>query len=300
MMVRGPLLASLLMLAVFAPLHAQAPDPAQLLARMSDSLQSLEYEGTFVYVHDGRVDTVRVSRTFGPEGPVDRLLTLSGDRREVIRERGELRCLTPGGTVTAPAGARYGLLAGEATPLHQLAEHYRFAIAGVDRVAGFEATVVDAVPLDGQRYAYRVWLERASGMLLASILRAPDGAAVEQLAFTQLRLRQAPAHAATPAGSIAGAPALAPSQWTASGLPRGFRLVGRPLAPQGSEHLLYSDGLASVSIYIEAPGDGLVGPSRRGAVNAFGRALADAHVVVVGDLPASTIAGIAASLERAP
>lgn len=302
MSVRGPffagLLAAGLALALAPPASAQAPQPAELLARMADSLQSLEYEGTFVYVHDGRVDAVRVSRTLGPEGPVDRLVTLSGDRREVVREGDELRCLTPGGTVNAVADGRHGLLAPAPDQVRRLAEHYRFAIAGVDRVAGFDATVVDAVPLDGLRYAYRLWLERASGMLLASMLRAPDGAAVEQLAFTELRLRQA---AARDAGGAAAASAAdqAPSRWAAPGLPQGFRLVARPPAPQGSEHLLYSDGLASVSIYIEPPGGALVGPARRGAVNAFGRALADAHVVVVGDLPASTVAGIAASLERA-
>jgi sigma-E factor negative regulatory protein RseB len=301
MSARGPFLAGLLAagLALAPSAQAQAPQPAELLARMADSLQSLEYEGTFVYVHDGRVDAVRVSRTLGPEGPVDRLVTLSGDRREVISERGELRCLTPGGTVNAVADGRHGLLAPAPDQVRRLAEHYRFAIAGADRVAGFDATVVDAVPLDGQRYAYRLWLERASGMLLASMLRAPDGAAVEQLAFTELRLRQAASSDAGAASPATAAPEPAPSRWAASGLPQGFRLVARPPAPQGSEHLLYSDGLASVSIYIEPPGGGLVGPSRRGAVNAYGRALADAHVVVVGDLPARTVAAIAASLERA-
>jgi sigma-E factor negative regulatory protein RseB len=295
------LLSAALSLTAAPPLRAQAPQPAELLARMAESLQSLEYEGTFVYVHDGRVDAVRVSRTLGPEGPVDRLLTLSGDRREVVRERGELRCLTPGGTVSAATDLRRGLLASQPEQLRGLAEHYRFTIAGVDRVAGFDATVLDALPLDAQRYAHRLWLERASGMLLASMLRAPDGAPVEQLAFTELRIRQSTLHGSgTAMADIATAPAApAPSRWAAPGLPPGFRLVARPPAPAGSEHLLYSDGLASVSIYIEPPGGGLLGPSRRGAVNAFGRALADAHVVVIGDLPAPTVAAIAVSLERA-
>jgi sigma-E factor negative regulatory protein RseB len=275
-----------------------AEPPAALLERMSRSLQALEYEGVFVYVHDGRVDAVQVSRSQGGNGPVDRLVTLSGDRREVVREGGEVRCLTPGGTVTAATGPRFALLAPHPAQVGRLGESYRFSIAGVDRVAGFEATVLDAVPVDADRYAYRLWLERGSGMLLASMLRGPGGEAVEQIAFTSLRLRESGlvAQDAAPAA----ADPVAPSGWQVVELPVGFRLIARPIAPAGSEHLLYSDGLASLSVYIEPPGDGLVGAARRGAVNAFGRRLPDAHVVVVGDLPAATIARIAASVRRAP
>lgn len=303
---RGPRAARVLLalaIAAVAPFAAAQPGgqepPAALLERMSRSLQALEYEGVFVYVHDGRVDAVQVTRTQGGNGPVDRLVTLSGDRREVVREGGEVRCLTPGGTVTAATGPRFALLAPDPAQVARLSESYRFSIAGVDRVAGFEATVLDAVPVDANRYAYRLWLERGSGMLLASMLRGPGGEAVEQLAFTSLRLRESGLVAQESAPSAAAEPT-SPSGWQVVELPVGFRLIARPTAPAGSEHLLYSDGLASLSVYIEPAGGGLVGAARRGAVNAFGRALPDAHVVVVGDLPAATVARIAASVRRAP
>lgn len=286
---------ALLALLASAACLAQEPQPAELLERMSRSLQSLEYGGVFVYVHEGRVDAVQVTRTQSPYGPVDRLVTLSGDRREVVRERGELRCLTPGGTVTASAGERFALLAPDPAAVGRLQESYRFTIAGRDRIAGYDATVIDATPVDALRYAYRLWLERASGMLLASMLREPGGGPVEQLAFTSLRLRES---GLVPLDEAAAPAPAAPIGWQVADLPPGFRLIARPAAPEGSQHLLFSDGLASVSVYIEPRGGGLLGAARRGATHAYGRALDDAHVVVVGDLPAATVARIAASVRR--
>ncbi len=296
----APRLVLVLLLGIAGPLFAQpAQEPAALLERMVQALQGLEYEGTFVYVHDGRVDSVHVTRTLGPNGPMERLVTLSGDRREVLREPGGLRCLTRGGTVVASAGAQAASLPGRLANLAQWREHYRLSIAGTDRVAGYEATVVDAAPLDSLRYGYRLWLDRATGMLLASMVREASGAPVEQLAFTQLRLQQAPdgATTATPADASPVQPT-SPSRWRAVAMPAGFTLVSRVPAKGDSEHLLYSDGLASVSIYVEPNGRGLVGASRRGAVNAFGRAADGAHVVVIGDLPATTVAQIAESVGR--
>ncbi len=288
------------LLAIAGPAFAQpAQDPAALLERMVQALQGLEYEGTFVYVHEGRVDAVHVTRTLGPNGPMERLVSLSGDRREVLREPGGLRCLTRGGTVVASAGAQASTLPDRLANMAQWREHYRMSIAGTDRVAGYEATVVDAAPLDSLRYGYRLWLDRATGMLLASMVREASGAPVEQLAFTQLRLQQAPdgATSAAPAAASSVQPTT-PSRWRAAAMPAGFTLVSRVQAEDDAEHLLYSDGLASVSIYVEPSGRGLLGASRRGAVNAFGRAGEGAHVVVIGDLPATTVVQIAESVSR--
>lgn len=281
------------LLAASARGGAQEPvDPLGLLERMSSALQVLEYEGTLAYVHEGRIDTMRVTRTFGADGPVDRLVTLSGDRREVLSDPARLQCLTPGGTIETPIELRGVMPVLRAAQSRQLARYYRLDVAGTDRVAGFDATVLDAAPLDARRYAYRLWLERASGMLLASMLREPGGALVEHLAFTQLQLRRVDAVAPPPAAET---PTATSGEWSFPGLPDGFELVRGAEGDGPRQHLLYSDGLASVSIYIDPPGAGLTGAARRGAVNAFGFAADGAHLVVVGDLPASTIEAVARS-----
>jgi sigma-E factor negative regulatory protein RseB len=285
-----------------APLAAQpavATEPGALVERMGQALQGLEYEGIAVYLHDGQMDTLQVSRRIGSHGPVERLITLNGDRRELVRERGQLRCLTPGGAVDAAAIDGWGLLDAAAARLAEARKHYAFSIAGRDRVAGFDAVVVDAIPQEPGRYAYRLWIDRDSGMLLASTLREPPASpVVEQLVFTQLRVNAVDTAAVAAPTLRSPAPQMPRSDgWLVPGLPAGFRLVATPDAPAAHRQWVYSDGLASISIYIEPPGAGLLGPARRGAVNAFGRAAEGAHIVVVGDVPAATVMRIAESVQ---
>ncbi|NHZ69829.1 MAG: hypothetical protein GWP20_01175, partial [Thermotogales bacterium] len=67
----------------------------------------------------------------------------------------------------------------------------------------------------------------------------------------------------------------------------------------GVEHWVYSDGLASVSIYIEKSQkehDVYSGRSHRGALNAFGTMVADHYVTVVGEVPHQTVEMIGKSV----
>jgi sigma-E factor negative regulatory protein RseB len=85
--------------------------------------------------------------------------------------------------------------------------------------------------------------------------------------------------------------------WTVADLPPGFRLVGHAAdSAPGSRHLLYSDGLASISVYVEPRGNAPVGSHRRGALSVYGRALDHHQVVVVGDVPPATVERIARSV----
>ena len=95
--------------------------------------------------------------------------------------------------------------------------------------------------------------------------------------------------------------------WKVSWVPPGFEFKERSLQRMGAreapiDHLVYSDGVAMVSIFVEAVADvtrALRGRSSRGAVNAFSR-LADSHqITVVGEVPPATAQKIAKSVVRA-
>ena len=66
------------------------------------------------------------------------------------------------------------------------------------------------------------------------------------------------------------------------------------------EHLVYTDGLAAVSVFVEKRGEDskpfMLGPSRMGAVNALGSRVDDYQVTTVGEVPAETIALIGGSV----
>ena len=286
------------LLAICAGTVRADDDAARWLARMAEALASREYEGTFVYVHEGGIETLRVSRTLGPAGPRDEIVALTGAPRELVREHGELRTTGNGVTTAIATGPAvvYGV-----TPAALLAasSHYRTRVAGEDRVAGHDTVVVEALPADRDRYAWRFWIERDSGLLLRWLLAGADGKAIEQTLFTEVALRPvdpAAARSASPAAALPQGPAFR------TPLPAGFRLVATPPSQGPRRQYVYSDGLANVSLYVEPRAGGLApieGGFRRGAINLYGRVDGETQVVVVGDVPGATTQRIALSFDPA-
>ncbi|NIP19088.1 MAG: hypothetical protein GWM87_13725 [Xanthomonadales bacterium] len=88
-------------------------------------------------------------------------------------------------------------------------------------------------------------------------------------------------------------------RWQPDSLPPGFRLAAHSHQEEAGEnvfeHLVYSDGLASVSVYIEkraGKDKGVQGLSRIGTANAFSRDLGSRQVTVIGEVPAATVRAI--------
>ncbi len=292
----------LLALAVLAAGGVSAAEPAEAwLSRMSHALATREYRGVFVYLHDGRIETLRVVRTIGPDGARDELVSLSGEPRGVVRADGELRSTGNGVTTVLPAR---NTIVFRVLPAELLgsASHYRLRVAGEDRVAGYAAAVVEARPTDSDRYGYRFWIERESGMLLRSVLAAQDGSAIEQLMFTTLELSPEPEpDPAALATAVAPTEPLEGPRFREA-LPQGFRLVAVPPVASGRHHYVYSDGIANVSLYVEPLASGLApitGGLRRGAINLYGHVADDRQVVVVGDVPVHTAQRIAVMFDPA-
>lgn len=285
--------AALALLAL-AALPALAGGAAPQLEKLRRALETLQYQGVFVYLHDGQLDAMQVTRTIGANGPREHVVALTGDRRQVLREGDSLQFLLPAGLMKLTGGASR---ARDASALERAGAHYEIAVSGHSIVAGYEASVVEARPRDAERYGYRLWIERETGMLLGSALLDAQGHAIEQLMFTSLELKSggrpaAPAVAPVPPVEVAA------GGWHAT-LPEGFVLVARPAAERDAEHQLYSDGLANVSLYVEplrSDSADWTGSSRRGAIAVVGRVRGGYHVVVMGDLPVATVERIADSV----
>jgi sigma-E factor negative regulatory protein RseB len=296
-------LALLGALAVVSPAWAQ--DAAGWMARMGEALTGLDYQGDLVYAYAGQIETLRVYHAAGPDGGRERLVSVSGAPREIVRAGGQVlfsgSAAQPSSYGEAGATPRLlGLLPG-ASP-DNLQAHYAFVLGGTERVAALEAQVLDIRPRDAYRYGFRLWLERDTGMLLKSMRFGADGRPVEQLMFTRIELRMRPAEAdlAASAAASSSTPMQLPQaetgrtpSWRAVDPPPGFVLALQQPAPQGSsEHLIYSDGIASVSVYVEAltpEVPAFSGPASRGAVSLYGRVLDGHQITVLGDVPAPTV-----------
>jgi sigma-E factor negative regulatory protein RseB len=300
-----------LLLALAAP-FAQAGDPQTLITRMHRAAQGLDYEGTFVYQHSDQLESLRIVHK-ASDGPVrERLLSLNGAPREIIRTDREVRCYLPDENAVMVEHRRadnrnFPALLPESLPV--LAGNYKIKSGKDGRVAGRKAKSVLIKPRDAFRYGYQLWADAASGLLLKASLLDEHGAVVEQYMFTQVAIG-GPIAAAELEPQSRGKdyvwyrpddrqPELAAGAWAATRLPAGFNLTARmmrrlPARQQPVEHLVYTDGLAVVSVFVE-PLDKSAKPavhagvSQMGAVHAFGKLLDGHQVTVVGEVPAATV-----------
>lgn len=295
------------------------------LRQMSTASQNLNYRGTFVYLHQGRLEAMRIIHRAAEGGEQERLVALTGDAREVIRDKERVTCILPKSKAVMVDRSlpRKPFPAALPRDLGDLADNYEFLVQGEDRVSGLPARGILIRPRDAYRYGYRLWLDRDNGLLLKSELLDAGGAAVEQMMFTDIevldRVPEAdlqPAlqgedytrqrHRAQPPAAESAA-AAGNGEWTVAGLPPGFMLTHRsrhalPASSGGEvEHLVFSDGLATVSVYIEPQGEsGLSGASSMGAVNALGLRQGGHQITVVGEVPRLTVERIGESVQRKP
>lgn len=312
--------ASLLALATLAPVAAIAGDDArELLRRMSETMRSGTYEGTLVYQRGDDIDIMSLIHAKLDGREHERLSTLSGEPFELIRDGNELICVWPAANRSQVARRPPELLpSGPPSDLDELPSTYTAEVAGRGRTAGREARIVRIRPADRMRYGYRLWIDREQHLLLRSDLIDPDGEVVERILFTDLatpeRIARGRFRPEIDEGEYAehynagpGDGTVDEPEWVAAGMPAGFRAVShrlRTMAPgeEPVQHSVYSDGLASVSVFVEsvaAGSGGFEGVSYMGAVHAYALRVGDHQVTVIGEVPAETVRRIAESIGRA-
>ncbi len=317
-----PLFAALSVPAAFAGTHHGAE---AWLDRMNVALRTLNYEGTFVYIHGDHLETMQIIHRADAKGGIERLVSLTGPKREVVRDHKDVKCILPESHSVLVerryAAAHFPAAVPAAVHAAKLAAYYSFKDLGRGRIAGYKCRVISIAPRDAYRYGYKLWLDARTAMLLRSDLVTRAGRIVERVMFTSLRYpRSIPEAALKPTEigpgytwNIQGdsekpAPGEEPRSWKAAHLPPGFvlslddvqRVAG---VAQPVQHLVYSDGLATVSVFAEAaPVDrqSLIGPAHMGAVNAFGRQVGSYHITVVGEVPPTTVERIARFMQLQP
>lgn len=307
------------LLAISGQVFAQDDNARRWLDQMSIALQSLNYDGTFVYLHDGKLETMRIVHQTGEHGEMERLVSLTGSPREVLRDDRAVTCIMAD-SKSVTVGQRRPRQPFPVVPedLDSLSRYYQLQELGEDRMAGYMSRVITITPRDRFRYGYRFWIDTSNYMLLKSDLIDVDGEAIEQVMFTHLKVSNTiPATALQPSltgdgynwtsqGIDSHNPAARPGSpdWVVKRLPAGFELTDfqrKRMRKDGAsvEHMVFSDGLATMSVYVEklGPDDkAFQGLSSMGAMNAFGAVVDDYQVTVIGEVPAATVQMVASSV----
>ncbi|MBT8066021.1 MAG: MucB/RseB C-terminal domain-containing protein [Gammaproteobacteria bacterium] len=315
---RRQTICSLLLLGVLfsgTPALAESKDPSAWLERMRAAVDTSSYEGTVVRVRDGEAEALKVVRTFDDGVIREKVVAQEGDGLEIIRNGNEVHCILPDkkSVLVEKWNDQSTLFSTLPSSDLQFGSEYDVSLVREERVAGRKANLLAIRPHDGYRYGYRIWLDVETGFPLQTKLIDADGVAIEQIKFAEVDFsEEIHASALAPSHSTENFRWLNQSSrhvtrsvetdWTSESLPQGFRVVSshEEQVANGEDyvvHILYSDGLASVSVFIAArDGEDPEGVSSVGGSNAYSAIVSGHHVTAVGKVPAMTVQQIATTM----
>ncbi|MDB5931305.1 MAG: sigma regulatory protein MucB/RseB [Polaromonas sp.] len=297
------------------------------LMRMHQASTNRSYMGTFVVSAGGNMSSAKIWHVCEGTQQVERVETLTGAPRSIFRHNDQVVTLLPNHKV-ARSEKRESL--GLFPELFQSADSrigdfYKFRQDGVERVAGVDADIVMLLPKDNLRFGYRVWTERKNGLIVKLQTLDADGKVLEQAAFSELQL-DAPVNMdklIQMMGQLEGyrveKPVLVKTTaraegWELKAPVAGFNAIScykrpvsaamgaaNPPTAEGPLQWVFSDGLASVSIFVES-----LDRQRHlqesslsmGATQTMSKQLDAYWVTLVGEVPLATLRLFASALEH--
>lgn len=320
-------LFSLAMLAMVLPVSQAWAEqsPAELLRRVELAVNNSSYRGTLLRSFDGRLETMHVVHRNDNGVVREKLIAMDGEGREIIRNGDELLCIFPRRRIVlieSAAGSSNSFVRLPAA-VTEIDNFYDFSLRGQERIANRKALLFVVAPRDGFRYGHRLWVDAKTLLPLRMQLVSDNSRIVEEVRFTDVEidieigdeaftsaidttdfkwirgasLQQGVGADVADADSIS----LAPQEMVAwpEEQAAGFRLSAarrQTTDEQGrvSQQLVFTDGLASVSVFLESRPEqaGSVNAemqSRLGAAHSYQRSVGSRTVTVVGEVPAKTV-----------
>ncbi len=304
-------------LLLFAARHASAE--LTLLDKIAQASKTLDYQGTFIYSHETALEALRIVHAVRDGQERERLISLSGAEREVIRDGAHVACTLADDKAILVEQREAPQLFGLALTksLDQAGQHYTIKPLGTERVAGRITDVMLIAPKTQDRYSYQLWIDQATYLPLRSMVLGAGNKVLEQMMFTMVEIGMpipdsALANELTGAGYTQYTSHAVSAQGNADDIPppsvgwvpSGFNLKDTHRQRSNAngvvvQHAVFTDGLAMVSVFVEKLSGGtppLQGYSSMGAVNAFSRLDHEYQITVVGEIPQATVRKIAASV----
>lgn len=301
------------------PFHVHADMSAMdWVQKMSIAMQDMSYKGKFVFLHSNQLESMSILHVNDTMGKRERLVSLNGEAREILRDNKTLTCVWPSSRQVVVDQSNTTNFSPIWIPedVARLSKFYKFSIEGEDRVADHPAVIVSILPKDQYRYGMKMWIHKNHGLLLQSVLFDERGQTSEQIMFTELALMHYDDQknfSVIP--NIDNGYALirshngssnnqldADARWQLASMPGGFFLESAfrkkmMNSAKYTQQMILTDGMASVSVFIEpVNGRELLGESSIGAVNAFGTKINDFSVLAIGEVPSVTVKQIAESI----
>jgi len=285
-------------------------DPMGWLQRAAEASRSASYAGTYVHSNGERTSTIRITHVMVNGDEHERIEALDGPPYEIVRRNDEMFCYFPDAKtirLDRRVNARFfpSLLRSSA---EVIARSYDLKLDGTEHVLGYDCRWIRLEPRDGLRFSERLCSEVGTGLVVRAKTVSLQGQVIEQYTFTDLKLGAQVGQRdvksifearvkqwitdSQPREEAKGVD----TGWTVGDLPAGFQKVTElrrnlPGRPNPVSQLIYSDGLASLSVFVEpngAPARTSEASSEDGTTTFFARPMGEQLVTVLGEVPLAT------------
>lgn len=292
-------------------------DAWELLDKAAHAARDLNYKGIFVYQSGNNTRSIEITHMNAGQGEYSRVVMLDGAPREVLSQGSDIVIFSPRGEKVVIEKRRGKNLFPALLPvnLDLVKASYQAKVLGQERVAGRESVIVLLAPRDNYRYSYKLFADREYGLLLKAATLNQADEVIEQIAFNQLNMlsfsdmewfqpKVDPRKPYVMEEVVPSAAADEMNGWKLGQLPAGYKQIDhiRRIVPGKSapvNQLIFSDGLSSVSLFIEPLSKGMrpkVGHTVVGPTNFYANVNGGYQIVVVGEVPQATVSQIANSV----
>jgi len=308
---------------------ANSREAQSWLAKMQSAARTLSYSGIFVYQQGNQMRTSRITHVLDGKDELEKLEILDGQPREYIRNDEEVVCYVPESkTMLVEKRVAHDIFPAilAANP-SDLAAVYDVKKDVSGRVAGRDCQSIELAPKDKLRYGYKLWADKSTGLLLKAQTLDDKHEVVEQISFTHVSIgninpdRVKTSFTDTSGWRVENAEMseARPSGWTVTWLPPGFKKIREvrrlvsdtnpdsAASPKGTpakrvvRQLVFSDGLAAISVFIEPGSQSRTeGSMQQGATSIIGKRQGDYWITLVGEVPSAALRQVANSIEFKP
>lgn len=317
-----PLLAACILLTSLSTSTAWGQSsPAEWLDRMSSAVRSTNYEGTVIRHQNGETEALKVAHKIVDGVVNERLASQEGNGLEIIRIGDEVHCILPDRKSVLVETWNNQSTLFSALPEREATNtpHYDLSLVREGRVAGRPAVMIAVRPHDEYRFGHRIWLDKVTAFPLRTSLVNLNGDVVEDIKFADITISDSiNAAALDPSVNLESFTWYRESaryhstdvetSWQCDDLPAGFRAISTrtestPADASGAEtsttHIVYSDGIASVSVFIaDRTGEERDGWALVGTSNSFTAEVNGFQITAVGEVPGVTVQRIASSMRH--
>lgn len=307
------LLASLLTLSAWGA-QAANNDAWQTLQKAAVAAHALSYQGIFVCQSGSQSKSVEIKHLFNGQHEFSRNVVLDGSPREVLSQGGDVVIYNPRQEKIIIEKRRGQNMFPAILPidLEGIKANYSVKVGDIERIADRQAQSLVLEAKDNLRYSYQFWVDTEYGLLLKSVMLNNRNEAIDSMAFNQLSLINTgdldwfkPKIDAKKAYVMEEVNTTTDKQanqnWRLKALPEGYLKVDQMVRMVRGKalpvmHLVFSDGLASVSLFIEPLENGIkpkTGRSLVGNTSFYSNVAGSLQITVVGEVPEQTVAKIA-------